>query len=83
MLSTAPYDGQMVTPGPRPLTPSLELLTRVASLYYVGDLTQEEIASQLDVGRAKEIEQPSRDFRWRRGFHAAALINLRGTTARG
>jgi DNA-binding transcriptional regulator LsrR (DeoR family) len=38
---------------PVPLTASLELLTRVASMYYLDDLTQEAIASRLGLSRPK------------------------------
>jgi DNA-binding transcriptional regulator LsrR (DeoR family) len=36
-----------------PLTSPLELMTRVASLYYLDDLTQEEIADRLRLSRPK------------------------------
>jgi DNA-binding transcriptional regulator LsrR (DeoR family) len=39
--------------GRRPDAPSIELLTRVASMYYLEDMTQESIASQLGLSRPK------------------------------
>ncbi len=43
----------MIEPSPDVLTPSVELLTRVASLYHLQGMTQEEIAAKLGLSRPK------------------------------
>lgn len=52
-MATPSERGCMAESAARPLTSSMELLTRVASMYYLEDMTQEKIAAELGLSRPK------------------------------